>query len=86
MNLKTILTSIPLDKAAHFLGGAVIVAMATPFGPVVAGAALVAIALLKEVIDEITYGGFDGRDLGATLLGGGLMMLWISFVAGHLKA
>lgn len=86
MSIKTFLTSIQLDKVAHFLGGAVIVAMAAPFGPVVAGAALVAIALLKEVIDEIAYGGFDGRDLAATLLGGGFMMLWIWFVLDHLKA
>ena len=86
MSLKTFLTTLPLDKVAHFLGGAVIVALAMPFGPVIAGAALVVAALLKEIIDEVNYGGFDVKDFVVTVLGGALMMLWSGVVAGYIKA
>lgn len=86
MSIKTFLTTLPLDKITHFLGGAVIVALAAPFSPVIALVSLVLIALLKEIIDEVVYGGFDGRDLVATLFGGALMALWVVFVVGHIKA
>lgn len=86
MSIKTFLTTLPLDKVAHFLGGAVIVALAMPFGPVIAGTALVIAALLKEIIDEVNYGGFDVKDFVVTVLGGALMMLWSGVVAGHIKA
>lgn len=85
MDLRKFLTTLPIDKVAHFLGGAVIVALAAPFGPTISLVSLTLIALLKEVIDEVVYGGFDGKDFVATMMGGALMAMWIFFAAAHIK-
>ena len=59
------------DKVLHFVGGAVLY--------LISGSMLLVLvaAAGKELIDEISYGGFDYKDLIATLLGGlFIYLLW----------
>lgn len=77
------LGSIPSDKMLHFIAGMMItafVAVITPrFAPLAVTVAVIA-GFAKEVRDEIAYGGFDWRDLLATVTGGIIMQgfIWIT--------
>lgn len=74
------LGSIPSDKMLHFIAGMLItaiVAVIVPrFTPIAMSVAVVA-GFAKELRDEITYGGFDWKDLLATVLGGVVMQVLI---------
>lgn len=74
------LGSIPCDKMLHFIAGmliAAIVAVLVPrFAPIAMTVAVVA-GFAKELRDEIAYGGFDWKDLLATVLGGVVMQCFI---------
>jgi hypothetical protein len=74
------LRNIPPDKALHFIAGLLVVALAATTLPSVANWAIV-FALIagvgKEIRDEIVYGGFDWKDLLATILGGVVMQVLI---------
>ena len=60
---------IPIDKANHFLYGFVIFILAQfIFNDFVSFIIVLLIALSKEIKDEITYKGFDYKDLIATIL------------------
>jgi hypothetical protein len=64
------------DKVLHFAAGMVIMlVVAVFFATWVALLAVCAAALLKEVRDEVAYGGFDWRDLVITVSGG--VLVWI---------
>lgn len=73
------IAQIPYDKLLHFVAGMLITACVAIFpgmeniafvGAIVAGIA-------KEVRDKITYGGYDWKDLAATIAGGVIMQLFI---------
>ena len=78
--LLKILGSIPSDKMLHFIVGMLItaiVAVIVPrFTPIAMTVAVVA-GFAKEIRDEIAYGGFDWKDLLATILGGVVMQIFI---------
>ena len=78
--LLKMLGSIPSDKMLHFIAGMLItaiVAVIVPrFAPIAMSVAVVA-GFAKELRDEIAYGGFDWKDLLATILGGVVMQIFI---------
>ena len=78
--LLKILGSIPSDKMLHFIVGMLITAIAAVivprFAPIAMTVAVVA-GFAKELRDEIAYGGFDWKDLLATVLGGVVMQIFI---------
>ena len=81
--LLNMLGSIPSDKMLHFIAGilitAVIAAVFPRFAPLAAVVAIVA-GFAKELRDEIAYGGFDWKDLLATVLGGVVMQVLIFLI------
>ena len=52
------------DKFLHFVGGACVMAITHSW--IILGI----VSVGKEIYDEIVYGGFDKKDLLATVLGG----------------
>ena len=62
------LASIPNDKLLHIFYGVLIYLVAALISPVFGVIAVVVIAIAKEVYDEIVYGGFDWKDIIATIL------------------
>lgn len=78
--LLKILGSIPSDKMLHFIAGMLItatIAVIVPrFAPIAMTVTVVA-GFAKELRDEIAYGGFDWKDLLATVLGGVVMQIII---------
>ena len=75
--IKSKLRSLPLDKIVHLLVGMLLVALLYPFGLVLSLVASVALAFAKESFDYWSYGGFDLKDLGATILGAILMLVYL---------
>lgn len=77
------LGSIPSDKMLHFIVGMLItaiVAVIVPrFTPIAMSVAVVA-GFAKELRDEIAYGGFDWKDLLATVIGGVVMQVLIFLI------
>lgn len=74
------LGSIPSDKMLHFVAGMLITAIVAVVIPRFASLAVtvaVIAGFAKEVRDEIAYGGFDWKDLLATVLGGAVMQVFI---------
>lgn len=75
-----LLGGIPSDKALHFIAGMLITAFAAViipcFAPLACVVAIIA-GFAKEIYDEINYGGFDWKDLLATVLGGVVMQIFI---------
>jgi hypothetical protein len=64
------------DKVLHFTAGMIIMLRVAIFFPLwVALLAVCVAALLKEVCDELAYGGFDWRDLVITVAGG--VLVWV---------
>ena len=78
--LLKILGSIPSDKMLHFIAGMLITAtiavIVSRFAPIAMSVAVIA-GFAKELRDEIAYGGFDWKDLLATVLGGVVMQALI---------
>jgi hypothetical protein len=62
MPIKTRWTS--RDKVYHLIGGFVLFLIFQNLLPVIA------IGLVKEIVDEINYGGFDYKDFLTTIAGG----------------
>lgn len=62
---------MPYDKKLHF-GAGFVIALAGSFydGPAFGFCCAVIAGLWKEVYDEYSYRGFDGRDLAYTCAGG----------------
>jgi hypothetical protein len=74
------LGNLPSDKMLHFIAGLMITAFGAVvvprFAPIAMTVAVVA-GFAKELRDEIAYGGFDWKDLLATVLGGVVMQVLI---------
>ena len=81
--LLNMLGSIPSDKMLHFIVGmlitAIVAVLVPRFTPIAMTVAVVA-GFAKELRDEITYGGFDWKDLLATVLGGVVMQVLIFLI------
>lgn len=81
--LLKILGAIPCDKMQHFIAGllitAIVAVLVPRFAPIAMTVAVVA-GFAKELRDEITYGGFDWKDLLATVLGGVVMQVLIFLI------
>lgn len=72
---------IPHDKANHFIYGFVIFFLSNLFLNEYFSIGIVFIfAFGKEVYDEWKYGGFDWKDLIATILPGLILMLKTYFI------
>jgi len=69
---------IPLDKQLHFYSGGMLAALAWPFGVVLALLIVVVAAIGKEVRDSMGYGTPDAWDAVATILGGSVVISWLS--------
>lgn len=61
------MADIPKDKLLHSFYGVLIYLVAALVSPVFGVIAVVIIAIAKEVSDEIRYGGFDWKDIIATV-------------------
>ena len=61
------LSKIPKDKLLHSFYGVLIYLVAALVSPMFGVIAVVVIAIAKEVYDEIKYGGFDWKDIIATV-------------------
>lgn len=61
------MADIPKDKLLHSFYGVLIYLVAALVSPVFGVIAVVVIAIAKEVSDEIRYGGFDWKDIIATV-------------------
>lgn len=58
------------DKLLHFVAGfSVALVFSALFGPVIGTCAGVSAGILKEIYDEIAYGGADFWDMAATVAG-----------------
>lgn len=73
--------TIPIDKIAHTLAGAVIAAALLPLGVIPALLAVVVAAVGKEVWDAQGHGTPDHIDALATVIGGVLMASWLTLVS-----
>ena len=69
---------IPLDKQLYIFSGGMLAALAWPFGAVLALLILVVAAIGKEVRDSMGYGTPDAWDAVATILGGSVVIGWLS--------
>lgn len=69
------------DKITHTLAGAAIAAALLPFGVIPALLAVVVAAVGKEVWDAQGRGTPDHIDALATVIGGMLMLGWLSYIA-----
>ena len=65
--LIQLMADIPKDKLLHSFYGVLIYLVAAVVSPVFGVIAVVVIALAKEVSEEIRYGGFDWKDIVATV-------------------
>tara|TARA_R100001244_G_scaffold64313_2_gene53278 strand:+ start:82 stop:309 length:228 start_codon:yes stop_codon:yes gene_type:complete len=75
--MNKLIKKIGVDKILHFLVGACVYFTFDNLWVVIV------IALLKELLDEKTYGGFDLVDFLITVLGG-IMALLIIILKTHL--
>lgn len=74
------LAAIPIDKYLHFIAGMVIAAVGYFALDMRACIAPVIVAgLVKEVIDELRYGGADLADVIYTVAGGAVIQLLVLF-------
>ena len=62
--LNNFLLQFGTDKFLHFVGGACVMAITNSW------IVLAIVSAGKEVYDQMVYGGFDKKDLFATMLGG----------------
>lgn len=78
--LLNFVASIPRDKLLHFIAGMLITALVAVvfarFAPLAVTVAVLA-GFAKEAYDEYSYGGWDWKDLFATVLGGVVMQVLI---------
>ena len=69
---------IPLDKLAHFYSGGFLAALLMPFGMPTAWLGVAAAAVLKELWDATGRGTPDWKDAFATIVGGSVVLGWLS--------
>lgn len=72
---------IQLDKITHTLAGAAIAAALLPFGVIPALLAVIVAAVGKELWDAQDHGTPDRIDALVTVIGGVLMLGWLSYIA-----
>lgn len=77
------ISNIKVDEALHFIAGWLVVAIVATIFPFVANVALVfacVAGVIKEAYDEVTYGGFDWKDIAASVVGGlvGQIFVWLN--------
>lgn len=72
---------MPIDKIAHTLAGAAIAAALLPFGVIPALLAVLVAAVGKEIWDAQGHGTPDHIDALVTVLGGVLMVSWLTLVS-----
>lgn len=81
--LFNFVASIPHDKLLHFIAGMLITALVAVvfarFAPLAVTVAVVA-GFAKEAYDEWAYGGWDWKDLLATVMGGVVMQIIVWMV------
>lgn len=65
--LIQLMADIPKDKLLHSFYGVLIYLVAALVSPMFGIIAVVVIAVAKEAYDEIRYGGFDWKDIIATV-------------------
>ena len=65
--LIQLMADIPKDKLLHNFYGVLIYLVAALVSPMFGIIAVVVIAVAKEAYDEIRYGGFDWKDIIATV-------------------
>lgn len=70
-----------IDKIAHTLAGAAIAAALLPWGVIPALLAVVVAAVGKEIWDAQGHGTPDHIDALVTVIGGVLMLGWLSNIA-----
>ena len=70
-----------IDKITHTLAGAAIAAALLPWGVIPALLAVVVAAVGKELWDAHGHGTPDRIDALATVIGGVLMLGWLSYIA-----
>lgn len=61
------LSSIKKDKLLHSFYGCLLYAL-VPYSPIISLSIVFAIAVIKEIIDEYEYGGFDLADIFYTIV------------------
>ncbi len=61
------MADIPKDKLLHSFYGILIYVVASLVSPMFGIIAVVVIAIAKEIYDEFIYGGFDWKDIIATV-------------------
>lgn len=72
---------IHIDKITHTLAGAAIAAALLPWGVIPALLAVIVAAVGKELWDAQGHGTPDVYDALATVIGGVLMLGWLSYIA-----
>ena len=72
---------MPIDKITHTLAGAAIAAALLPLGVIPALLAVILAAVGKELWDAQGNGTPDVYDALATVIGGVLMLGWLSYIA-----
>lgn len=70
-----------IDKITHALAGSAIAAALIPWGVIPALLAVIVAAVGKEVWDAQGHGTPDQVDALATVIGGALMLGWLSYIA-----
>lgn len=76
------IAQIPKDKLLHFIAGILSTAIVAklPFMEYFGFVGAIVAGIAKEVRDKITYGGYDWKDLAATIAGGVIMQLFICLI------
>lgn len=72
--------NLPIDKITHTLAGAAIAAALLPWGVIPAILAVLVAAIGKELWDAQGHGTPDHIDALATVIGGMLMLGWLSYI------
>ena len=72
---------LQIDKITHTLAGAAIAAALLPWGVIPALLAVVVAAVGKELWDAHGHGTPDRIDSLVTVIGGVLMLGWLSYIA-----
>lgn len=68
MNLLEQMAKIPHDKLLHSFYGAIVYLLTALINPLFGIICVVLVAVVKELYDEFIYGGFDWKDIVATIL------------------
>jgi hypothetical protein len=78
--------NLPFDKQAHAWAGAAIAAVLAPVNPWIAGAALLAAAVGKEIRDKLTGRGTPDRMDAVWTVAGGVAAVAVQWVVMQMSA